>query len=84
MMQGPYSESGLTVSGAFLAIQGEGDELSHATTRLMVANVLRDMLRSNEARSGKSAPKPNGWTPFVAVRYWIKDTDMEIVLSGEE
>jgi hypothetical protein len=72
MMQGAYAEAGLTVSAAFSAVQGEGDELAGVTTRLMVANVLRDMLRAGELESRKAVPLSSSHTPFSAVHYWIK------------
>jgi len=74
MMQGPYAEKGLPVSAAFSAIQREGDELAAVTTRLMVANVLRDMLRADEVESRKAVPLSSSHTPFSAVHYWIKGT----------
>lgn len=74
MMQGAYAEKGLPVSSAFAAIQGEGDELAGLTTRLMVANVLRNMLRAGELESRKAVPLSSSHTPFSAVHYWVKGT----------
>jgi len=62
---------GVVVTGLHNAICAGDDELSVVTTRLMVANTMRDIVKAGLAEARPEAMLKGGWVPWPPTRYWL-------------